>query len=256
MPMAQRRRRSPEPAGRVRRRGTPGKDSAKATEPADGGAPAHLIPTDGAPVGGGLPDCSDPARGSRVDTASGAATGTVGEWPECDDVVTADRVAWGVAVAVTVSSEAPFVGVNSGRLRRGSGLPPAWRERRAASAMAAKARGLSLWSLWFRGLRACTISLRRGTCLLEARPLSGTPPTSSIWPGTARWGSLPRLCLRYPPSFALPAYRRSEHRALVGSGRVSPENWLRPGASAPTATRRPDDRSASLSNPAGLPTEQ
>lgn len=94
MPIAKRKRRSPEPDGRARRRGTPAGDSAKPVLPAAGAC---------------------------------AACGGAG--------------------VVTDSSATPYVVGTSGRLRRGSGPTPASRDRRAASAMAANAWGLSFWSL-------------------------------------------------------------------------------------------------------------
>jgi hypothetical protein len=145
--MAQRRRRSLESERRVRGGGTLAGDSAKPRAPAGGGDPAHRMASeDGARVG--------PAPGAVV-------TGTLRGRP-ADAVLTGGCVALDVADAVTGWSAARRVDGLSARSCRGSGPPPASRDRRAASAMAASAPGLTLWSVCFPGLRVCTIFLRRG----------------------------------------------------------------------------------------------
>ena len=129
-------RRSPEPDCRVRRRGTPVGDWVKPAPPGGCGNPAHRI--------------------SGAANLSFAATGTVGTWPACG-VVGGTRGTCGATSAVTGWSVALYTRSTSGRPRRGSGPSPVSRERRAASAMAANAWRLSFWSLWFPGLRPCTI---------------------------------------------------------------------------------------------------
>ncbi len=195
--MAHRRRRSLESERRVRGGGMPAGDWAKPGAPAGGGDPAHRIPSE---------------DGAGVGPAPGVVTGPVGGRP-VGAVVTTGCVAWGAADAVTGWSATPPVDGLSVRLRRGSGPTPASRDRRAASAMAANAPGLTLWSVCFPGLRVCTIFLRKGTCQSGVVPRR-TPQQLHYLSRPSPVGIAPTSPhpLTYPPTGVLNV------RAVLGSG--------------------------------------
>ncbi len=173
MPIAQRRRRSPTPDGL---------GYARRSGPTGVFPPARV----GVSPGAAVSSVPGPASGSGGGAASGAPTVSVGRWPEPDAAMAC--ASCGGTAPATGSSAAPAVAGGSGRFRPRSGPPPASRDRRAASAMAANARGLRLWSLWFRGPRAGTIFPRRESISRPWAPDEALR-TSIIGPAVASRGS-------------------------------------------------------------------